>query len=675
MAAGRAGRGLNENLARECLELHTVSPASGYTQTDVTEFARVLTGWSIERQQNPLGFRFRPNLAEPGDKTVLGRRFPEGQAGGQMALQYLADHPATHRHLATKLVRHFVDDAPPQDAVRRVEGVLRDTRGNLGAAAMEVTRLPGAWAPLTKIRTPQEFILAAFRAADIARDRRPNLFQLMAGARTAPVRGHRAYRLVRHGGGVGRAGGAAAPGGLGLRLRQPAGPAGADAAGRRRPGPAAVRLDRHRDPPRRLPPRRAHPTDRLPRIPKALTMIPHDTDRPMLSRRGALLGLGAAVSLGRVSLAMAAAPTDRRLVVVILRGALDGLAAVIPYGDPALASQRAALLPGGPGQPGGMLDLGGFFALHPALTGLHAMYAQGQVLPVHAVAGHVRTRSHFEAQDLMESGADQRMTSGWLNRAVAALPRASASGSETALSVGISTPLLLRGPAPVGAYAPQSFSQPAPDLYARLVAMHARDPVTGPALRQGLGERGFTTAQLAGHQPDAQGGARYAFATLAGTAGRLMAAPTGPRIAAMELGGWDTHAGQAQRLNQPLRQLDDGLVALRDGLGDAWRQTAVLVMTEFGRTVHVNGTGGTDHGTGTVAFVLGGAVAGGRVRADWPGLSDGRLLDGRDLQPSMDLRSLAKGLLAAHLGLAPASVLAAFPGSEQVAPASGLVRA
>ncbi len=399
----------------------------------------------------------------------------------------------------------------------------------------------------------------------------------------------------------------------------------------------------------------------------------HGKDRPMLSRRGALLGLGAAISLGRASLAMAAAPTDRRLVVVILRGALDGLAAVIPYGDPALAAQRASLLPSAPGTQGGMLDLGGFFALHPALTGLHGMYRAGQLLPVHAVAGHVRTRSHFEAQDLMESGADQRMTSGWLNRAVAALPRTAQQG-EAALSIGISTPLLLRGPAPVGAYAPQSYTQPQADLYARLMALHSRDPVTGPALQQGLAERGFTTAQLAGRQPEAQGGNRYAFATLAGTAGRLLAAPNGPRVAAMELGGWDTHAGQAQRLAGPLKQLDEGLVALRDGLGETWSRTAVLVMTEFGRTVHVNGTGGTDHGTGTVAFVLGGAVLGGRVRADWPGLADGRLLEGRDLQPSLDLRALAKGLLSQHLGLAPAALLSAFPGSEAIAPAGGLLR-
>ncbi len=385
----------------------------------------------------------------------------------------------------------------------------------------------------------------------------------------------------------------------------------------------------------------------------------------MLSRRSTLLGLGAAVSLGRVSLAMAAAPTERRFVVVLLRGALDGLAAVTPYGDPAFADLRGAMRPGGDG----LLDLGGFFGLHPALTGLHEMYGQGELLPVHAVAGPVRTRSHFEAQDLMESGAEQRMSSGWLNRAVQGMAPTGPNGLP--LSVGVSLPLLLRGPAAVGAFAPQSFQQPQADLYARLVALHAHDPVTGPAIREGLQERGFSGAQLGNGKtaPD-----RNAFPALAAAAGRLLAAADGPRIAALELGGWDTHAAQGQRLVGPLRQLDAGLVALRAALGEAWRQTAVLVITEFGRTVHLNGTGGTDHGTGAAAFVLGGAVAGGRVRADWPGLAAGRLFEARDLQPTLDVRALAKGLLTAHLRLPAAAVARAFPGSEGVEPARGLLR-
>ncbi len=165
--AERSKRGLNENLARECLELHTVSPAAGYTQADVTNFAKVLTGWSIDMRADPPGFRFRPFTHEPGEQIVMGRRFPPGEEGGVAVLTFLADHPATHRFLATKLVRHFVADDPPPDAVRRIEGVLRDTRGNLGAAAAALTTLPAAWQPQTKLRTPLDFAIASLRALDV----------------------------------------------------------------------------------------------------------------------------------------------------------------------------------------------------------------------------------------------------------------------------------------------------------------------------------------------------------------------------------------------------------------------------------------------------------------------------------------------------------------------------
>jgi uncharacterized protein (DUF1800 family) len=174
-------RGLNENLARECLELHTCTPAAGYTQADVTEFARVLTGWSVGRQQEAPGFRFRPALHDPGAKQVLGQSFPEGEQGGIDALAFLAAHPMTHRHLATKLVRHFVADEPPPDAVRTVEGALRDTGGNLGAAAVALVREPATWQPLTKLRTPWDYLLAAVRASGLPPDNRPNMLAIMAG--------------------------------------------------------------------------------------------------------------------------------------------------------------------------------------------------------------------------------------------------------------------------------------------------------------------------------------------------------------------------------------------------------------------------------------------------------------------------------------------------------------
>jgi len=177
----QTGRGLNENLARECLELHTLSPASGYTQQDVTEFARILTGWSIDRNAAQPGFVFREAAHEPGSKTLMGRTFPPGEAGGIMALDFLANHPATHRHLAGQLASQFVADVPPPDAVRTIEGVLRDTQGDLGAASLAVTQLPGAWTPLTKFRSPQDFAIAALRLLDLPDGERPRIPAVFAG--------------------------------------------------------------------------------------------------------------------------------------------------------------------------------------------------------------------------------------------------------------------------------------------------------------------------------------------------------------------------------------------------------------------------------------------------------------------------------------------------------------
>jgi uncharacterized protein (DUF1501 family) len=405
----------------------------------------------------------------------------------------------------------------------------------------------------------------------------------------------------------------------------------------------------------------------------------------MITRRASLLGLAGSMVFagmgGRMTLAMAAAPTTRRFVVVILRGALDGMAAVPPYGDPALVGLRGGLVPPMPGQPDGMFDLGGFYGLHPSLANLYAMYAANELLIVHAVAGPYRSRSHFEAQDYLESGADHRMTSGWLNRAVAAMPAdAATTGSGgPALAIGTGVPLLLRGPVMVGSWAPHGMASPSPDLYAQIAALHTGDRLTGPAIAEGMRERGFSAQTLAAAGEDASDpknpAARYSFPAMARDAGAMLAAANGPRIAAMEIGGWDTHVTQVNRLGGVLRQLDAGLAALKDGLGPAWQQTAVLVMTEFGRTARENGTHGTDHGTGTIAFVLGGAVRGGRVVADWPGLGSGRLLDDRDLQPTTDLRAVAKGLLAQHLNLSPSALAAVFPGSGTEALTRGLVRA
>jgi uncharacterized protein (DUF1501 family) len=388
------------------------------------------------------------------------------------------------------------------------------------------------------------------------------------------------------------------------------------------------------------------------------------------------LGLVAAVSLRRSSLALGAASTERRFVVVLLRGALDGMAAVTPYGDPALRGLRAELVLPDPGRDGGLLDLGGVYGLHPSLARLHGLYRSGQALVYHAVAGPYRSRSHFDAQDFLESGSDHRMTSGWLNRVAGLIPPAGEGAN--AIALGIRPPLLLHGPAPVATWTPTVPAHPTSDFFSRLIAMHSADPATGAALRIGLEERGFSAHVLTDGGMD--GPARHennnSLTVLARTAGRLLAADDGPRLAVLESAdGWDTHVSQAPRLAKPLAALDEALDELRLGLGDAWPQTTVLVMTEFGRTVRVNGNRGTDHGTGTVAFVLGGAVAGGKVRGDWPGLGAGKLFEDRDLQPTTDLRSIAKGLLVAQFGLTESALEVVFPGSRGATPAAGLLRA
>jgi uncharacterized protein (DUF1501 family) len=408
----------------------------------------------------------------------------------------------------------------------------------------------------------------------------------------------------------------------------------------------------------------------------------------MLSRRSALLGLTAAFTMGRASLAFGAAATDKRFVVILLRGAMDGMSAVQPYGDANCADIRGSLaLPQPKAGQGALLDLGGFYGLHPSMVNLHAMYAANEALIVHAVAGNYRSRSHFEAQDYMECGVYERLTSGWLNRAVSAMP--AAPNQDLALSLGLSAPLLMRGPAHVEAWAPEHFGQdPSADLYTRLEAISDHDPLIGPALREGLRLRGGAAAAAASAPPpvmasadDGAGQAAPAGArerpelVLAATAGRMLATPTGPRIAALEINGWDTHTDQVNRLRQQLALLDGVIGELRAGLGPAWRNTVVLTMTEFGRTARVNGGKGTDHGTASVAFLAGGAVAGGHVRADWPGLGSGRLFEDRDLMPTTDIRAVAKGVLASHLGIGPSGQLQAFPGSGDAPAVSGLIRA
>ena len=402
-----------------------------------------------------------------------------------------------------------------------------------------------------------------------------------------------------------------------------------------------------------------------------------ESQHPLLSSRRAFLLGGASFAAWAYlpKFARAADGRDPRLIIVILRGALDGLATVAPVGDPDYAALHGsiALTSDGP-HAAAMLD--SFFSLHPSMPEFARMYRDKQAAVIHAVATPYRDRSHFDGQDVLESGfaGPGRVQSGWLNRALDGLPRG--EHVTSGLAIGATAPLVLRGAAPTVGWAPVTLPPAADDTAARLLDLYRhRDPALASALGQGL----QLEKTALGDDMKARGGGNNiaAMRLVARGATKVMAADDGPRIAALAFDGWDTHAnegGAVGRLAQLLSGLDGALGEFQSGLGERWRDTVVVVATEFGRTARINGTEGTDHGTGSIALLAGGAVKGGRVIADWPGLKVGNLYEGRDLAPTTDLRAALKGILRDHLGISE-TVLArnVFPDSAQVKPMQGLV--
>jgi uncharacterized protein (DUF1501 family) len=357
-----------------------------------------------------------------------------------------------------------------------------------------------------------------------------------------------------------------------------------------------------------------------------------------------------AAALGSLDLmlprfALADAQTDSRFVLVILRGALDGLAAVPAYGDGNYAAKRGALAISPVAN-----KLDGLFALNPGLPHLYERYAAKELIVFHAAASPYRERSHFDGQDLLENGTTQVGVAkdGWLNRALAVLPAAKLrTTDQLAVALSQNLPLVLRGDSHVNSWAPSRLPEADTDTLQRIADLYSDDAYFASRLQAAVAANEMAAGDMqAGRDPLGQ------FGQLCTAAGRLMAPSEGARIAVIEANGWDTHANQGAEQGQlvnRLRALDAGLNSLRAELGSAWRKTAVLVVTEFGRTVAVNGTRGTDHGTATCAFLVGGAVKGGRVIADWPGLATNSLYQARDLQPTLDLRAVFKGVLATHL--------------------------
>src|ERR1700733_3847169 len=401
------------------------------------------------------------------------------------------------------------------------------------------------------------------------------------------------------------------------------------------------------------------------------------------SRRRFLIGAGALATTATIPNALFAhTGGSSRLVVVILRGALDGLAAVPPYGDPDYATLHRELAIAAPGSADGALALNSIFGLHPALSFLHERFAAGELIVFNAVASPYRDRSHFDGQNVLENGLAKPVGSadGWLNRALAALP-ASGRAADRAVAISQNVPLILRGEAAVMSKSPQATPDVDEDLLARLADLYSKDDWFSARLSEAV-----QTDQMvdgAGDSANAKQPARAGYpdrvTAVARMAANLMRSDGGPEIAVIEASGWDTHANQGGAkgiLSTRLGSLDRALKSLADELGPLWPQTAVLVVTEFGRTAAVNGTRGTDHGTGGCAFLVGGAVRGGQGIADWPGLGRSGPIDNRDLKPTLDLRSVFKAVLDEHMHV-DANTLAkrVFPDSSGARPLQGLIRA
>ncbi len=428
---------------------------------------------------------------------------------------------------------------------------------------------------------------------------------------------------------------------------------------------------------------------------------------------GALAAGGVLVG-SQVTFAGMANGKKPRLVFVVLRGALDGLASVPACGDPGYAAQRGDLALGKPGTDGGALPLDGFFGLHPSLTFMQRSYAARELIVFHAVASPYRDRSHFDGQNVLETGYPQphAVETGWLNRALAAMPAGLAPEKERGISIAPTAPLVMRGPAAVTSWSPSHLAPLDDDTLQRISDLYSRDPQLSQKLAEALAAEaiadesagGMTDARAGGNArsgaadgrsmamtSDAApgGGTRRPllatrgkpgaqYAEVVQAAAKFLRQEDGPQVAVFDTTGWDTHfneGGPKGQLAARLAALDAALNGLKAGLGPVWNDTAVLLATEFGRTVAENGTRGTDHGTATAAYLIGGAVKGGRVVTDWPGLSGRGLYQNRDLMPTLDLRAVMKGLLAEQLDVPERALESSvFPASGQARPLTGLVR-
>jgi uncharacterized protein (DUF1501 family) len=376
-------------------------------------------------------------------------------------------------------------------------------------------------------------------------------------------------------------------------------------------------------------------------------------ERFLLSRRGFLAGACCAAAVPVLTpVSFAAMPGDNRFVTIILRGAMDGLDFVQPYGDPAYAALRPKL---GLRPDTGLLDLDGFFGLNPAASALMPLWQAKELAFVHAVSTPYRNqRSHFDGQDILETGgSDKGQRTGWLNRTLAVIPR---SDARKAIDINTSMELILTGPSEADSWSSQSNFALAADEIAFLDRLYAGDE----AFAKTMEEAKNTDTSADSLYGDSKRGA--GIADMARLAGGMLREKY--RIASFSINGWDTHVGQQGQFRKAAGDLATAITTLKESLGDeAWKRTAVLAITEFGRTARENGTNGTDHGTGGLAVLAGGAVPGGKVLGAWPGLGDDKLLDSRDLMPTGDVREVAAAMLYQQFGIDPGNLTTkVFPG-------------
>jgi uncharacterized protein (DUF1501 family) len=359
----------------------------------------------------------------------------------------------------------------------------------------------------------------------------------------------------------------------------------------------------------------------------------------IINRRSLIThGLFSAAAISVPQMSWAAAETEHRFIFILQRGAADGLAILAPTGDPKLLSARGEVAERA--QEGTKLN--DFFTLHSALKTGAALYAQKQAVFAHALASAYRERSHFDGQNVLETGGSRPYgrSDGWMNRLLTLLPK----GENKALALASAIPPALRGPIQVASYAPSRLPDANAALMERVSMLYGEDKELAPLWASAL-----ETENMAGMM-DGIGGRQGA--DVGKLAANLMREADGARIMMIETSGWDTHSQQQARLTQGLKGVDDMVEAIRTGLGPTWNKTLVLVATEFGRTVATNGTNGTDHGTAFAAMLFGGSLAkGGHVMADWPGLAQGQLYEGRDLKPTARFEGFVADTLAAHYGI------------------------